>query len=67
MALDQGARELPLALHDRKPVALQLLGGGVLPAKLLALVDEGRVELREGFGVELPRWKRARKDQPPQS
>src|SRR5207249_12063588 len=67
IALDQGARELPLALHDRKPVALKLLRGGAVPAKLLALVDERRVQLPKDFGIELPCRTGTRRDQPPQS
>jgi hypothetical protein len=67
IALDQRARELPLALHDRKPVPLELLGGGAVAAQLLAFVDERRVELLEGFGIAQARTASARRDQLPQS
>ena len=67
VALDQGARELPLALHDCKPVALELLGGGAVAAQLLALVDERRVVLSQRLGVELPPRSGALRDEPQQS
>src|SRR2546430_4956501 len=67
VALDEGGRELPLARHDCKPVALELLGGGAVPAKLLTLVDERRVVLSQRLGVELPPRSGALRNKPPQS
>ena len=56
MAGNQSPRELPLAVHDREPVLLELLDRRAARAELLSLAHERRVDLGKGFDIaRLPR------------
>jgi hypothetical protein len=67
VAIDQRLGELPLALDDFEPVALELIGGRSATAELLALDNEGRVELCERLRIAPSGAVRARANKSPQS
>jgi hypothetical protein len=67
VALDQRLGELPLALDDLEPVALELFGRRAEAAELLALDDERRMKLRKRLRIAFSGAVRARENKSPQS